>query len=74
MNEVAMSPTSPVVVKTDFPGAIREIMNGKKMRRESWPAGEYGALEDGLLMIHKNGVHRWIVTSGDFEGQDWVVV
>lgn len=67
-------PTSPVVTKMDFPDAIREIMNGNKVRRESWPVGEYGFMKEPYLMVMRDGEHKWTVTDGDFEGKDWVVV
>lgn len=58
----------------DFPTAIKKVIDGNKIRRTSWPVGEYGLLKDGFLMIIKDGEHRWLVNDGDMTGTDWVVV
>ena len=58
-----------------FPTAIKEIKNGKKVTRVSWPKEDYGVLEDGWLMIFTNGkLQKWLVSDGDFEGEDWILV
>ena len=58
-----------------FPTAIKEIANGKKVRRVSWPENDYGVLENGWLSIFTNGkMNIWKVSDGDFEGEDWILV
>jgi len=63
-------------ITMDFPEAMREIMNGKSIRRMSWlTASDYCLLKDGWLTIHTKGAfHNWSVNDGDMEGQDWIVV
>jgi len=62
-------------ITMDFPDAIREIMNGKKVTRISWGNDDYGVLKDGWLTIYTKGAfHTWSVSDGDMEGQDWIVV
>lgn len=60
----------------DFPDAIREVINGKIIKRLSWSvASDYGLLKDGWLTIFtKNKFHVWKINDGDLEGQDWIVV
>ena len=58
-----------------FPTAMREVKNGKRVRRITWPKADYGALMDGWLKIFTKGkLHVWKVNDGDFEGEDWVVI
>ncbi len=79
--------TSPLPVKTyhppmqlDFPNAIREIMDGKKITRLSWNnPNTYGFFGDGeggtLLRIHiGNEARAWAVNDGDMFATDWVVI
>lgn len=73
--------TSPVSVKSpattkpmDFSEAIKEVSLGKKIRSAAWPEGEYGHLKDGRLMIERAGTHQWIITDGDLNAIDWIVV
>lgn len=63
-------------ITMSFPDAIREIINGKKVRRISWESqSDHGLMKDGWLTIHTKGIfHTWLVSDGDAEGQDWIVV
>lgn len=63
-------------ITMSFPDAIREIINGKKVRRISWESqSDHGLLKDGWLVIHTKGIfHTWLVSDGDMEGQDWIVI
>jgi len=57
-----------------FPDAIKEVMRGKRVTRISWGNKDYGTLKDGWLTIFtKDTFHRWLVSDGDMEGQDWTV-
>lgn len=65
----------------DFPDAIREVINGKKITRMSWTSGDFCLLRDGWLTIYtksdkdvKQEFHTWSVNDGDLEGNDWVVI
>lgn len=79
-------PITPIIVTSgpelrtartmDFPDAIKELTGGRKIRRESWPPGDYGILKDGWVSIFREGTFfkHWRLNDGDLEGQDWVVV
>lgn len=58
----------------NFPDAIKEIIDGKKVRRVSWGSDkDYGFLKDGWLTIYtKDAFHTWSVSDGDMEGEDWI--
>ena len=59
----------------DFPDAMRQVINGKKVARVSWGNKDYCLLRDGWLTIFtKDAFHTWTVNDGDLEGQDWTVV
>jgi len=59
----------------DFPDAIREIMNGKKLARVEWGNNDYGFLKGEWLSIFTKGkFFTWNVSLGDMEGQDWIIV
>ena len=74
-----MATTSPLPKKTetlDFPSAMREVMNGRRIRRQEWEdEATHCTLHKGMLLIHQNGENRgWVISDGDMEGQDWVVI
>ena len=75
-----MTPTPIEVIKDDgtmdFPDAIRELTNGKKIARLAWkPADDYGLLKDGYLMIYINGkFNKFLVNDGDLLGDDWIIL
>ena len=59
----------------DFPDAIREIMAGKKVARVEWGNNDYGLLKGEWLTIFTKGkFSTWLVSQGDLEGQDWIVL
>lgn len=63
-------------ITMSFPDAMKEIIKGNKVRRLSWESdSDHGLLKDGWLTIHTKGkFHSWLVSDGDMEGQDWIVV
>ena len=63
-------------ITMSFPDAMREILNGKKVRRMEWEnEEEHCLLKDGWLSIYINGaMHVWKISDGDVEGNDWIVV
>lgn len=59
----------------DFPSAIREIKNGKKVRRITWPEEDYGVFEDGWLKVFTDKkLSRWLINEGDMNAEDWIVI
>lgn len=59
-----------------FSQAIELIATGQKVRRQSWPEGSCIFLQANILHLRKEdgSMHTLIVSSGDLEGTDWVVV
>lgn len=81
MDELGHSPviTEPIIQSIkmfDFFDALREVFNGEKITRASWdPEICYGFLKDGILTIFIKGAFRqWVVSEGDMDGTDWVVI
>jgi hypothetical protein len=69
-----LTPTVNQAQTMPFYLAIKEIKNGKKVRRLSW-VGDYCYMKDGWLVINTNKEdHNWSINDGDIEGEDWVVV
>ena len=66
----------PESKEMDFPDAIRELTNGKKIARLAWkPADDYALLKDGYLMIYINGkFNKFLVNDGDLLGDDWIIL
>ena len=60
----------------DFPAAIECMADGYKITKIEWANKEiYGLLKDGKLMLHlPDGYHDWIISDGDLEGTDWIVI
>lgn len=60
----------------DFPDAMREIMAGHTITRLSWDSNdEYCLVKNGILSIFTKGaLHSWLVSDGDMQGTDWVVL
>jgi len=67
---------SNIPVQMTFPDAMAEVIAGKKITRLEWANNEvYGVLKDGLLQIRMDGqLKRWIVSDGDLNNADWIVV
>lgn len=69
---------SPVMVKEmDFPNALREVIDGRKVTRLGWGNKDvYVFLRDGFLSIRKadGTFSRLLVSDGDLLGLDWVIV
>lgn len=65
----------PIRAVMEFPEAMQEVINNMQVRRRSWPAGTYGMLKDGMLIIHlEDGDHTWSVSEGDLFAEDWETV
>ena len=61
----------------EFAKALDELVDGKKVRRESWPNdGTHLCIADEKLLIRKaedNLLHPLTVSLGDILGDDWVI-
>jgi len=59
----------------DFPDAIKQIINGKKVARVSWGNTDFILMKDAWLSIYTKGAfHTLLVSDGDMEGEDFVIV
>lgn len=74
-NRLSPPPVQSQVVM-NFYDALREVIKGEKITRISWnDQGEFGFMHDGFLTIRTKGAfHQWLVSDGDMEATDWVVV
>lgn len=72
-------PISPVEMNKpetmDFPDAIRQLINGKRIARVEWHNADYGVLRNGWLTIFRDGTfHTWLVNDGDLMADDFIVL
>jgi len=80
MAKKSQSPLPPkkvrVQIQLSFYDALKELISGKKMTRLEWgDVTEYGFIEGTYLKIHKGGkIHNWIVSEGDIQATDWVIM
>lgn len=78
MNEKMMSPMPKTIkVGIDFPSAIRGIIDGKKITKLEWQNESiYGILKEERLKLHKEDgkFYDWILSQGDLEGEDWIII
>ena len=78
MQESASPIISPkgTAKQMDFPDAMREILDGHTITRLSWDSNdEYCLVKNGILSIFTRGaLHSWLVSDGDMQGTDWVVM
>jgi len=60
----------------DFPDAIKQIINGKKVARVSWGNTDFILMKDAWLSIYTKGAfHTLLVSDGDMvDTNDWVIV
>jgi hypothetical protein len=59
----------------DFPTAMRQVIQGDAISRESWDdEGAYCLLENGILVIYNDtGMHSWVISISDMNGEDWII-
>ena len=78
MNESPVPKEAEVVIEVgmDFPSAMREVLDGKKITRKEWEDKDsYGVLESDFLMIkNSTGLHQWIVSEADLRATDWLII
>jgi len=77
MRDDVITPVVPLAPKSmNFYDALREVADGKRIRRLSWePKDVYGLMMNSALMLYMNNKFvNWIVSDGDMSGTDWVVV
>ena len=73
-----MSPL-PTLTKEmlEFPEAMKEIIAKKRLTKLEWKDENYYVfLNKGKLQIHKpdGKEYDWIVSEGDLNGDDWVLI
>ena len=63
-------------ITMSFPDAMKQIINGKKVRRMEWETqSDYCLLKEGWLTIFRKGkFHTWLVNDGDMLADDWYIV
>jgi hypothetical protein len=70
-------------VKTDtdnmtFYDAVKAMVDdNQKVTRVEWANTiEYGLLKDGILTLHKadGKYYSWIISDGDINADDWIIV
>lgn len=69
-------------ITMSFPDAMAQIIAGKKVRRLDWTNDtDHGLLKDGWLKVYttkegdsKQDYHSWLVSDGDMEAADWIVM
>ena len=88
-NKIMEEPTSsPVPVKeitpvqeevsgVDFPSAVAFLKNGDKVTSIAWgDENIYGVMKEEMLLLHKSDdkFNSWIISQGDMDANDWVIV
>ena len=73
------SPKVVAINTMDFPSAIQEIIQGKKITKLEWGNKKvYGFLNPNtnFLSLHKEDGkdYQWIISDGDLLGNDWIVI
>ncbi len=74
---VATSPVPPKKEEplfVDFLGAMKAILEGKRVRRIAWPEGEYACTDAGWIKIFKGSYNAWIISDGDYASTDWQIL
>lgn len=76
----SFSPVPPkedkVVQTLHFLDALKQVIDGKRITKFEWADQHiYGVLADGRLRIMlKDGLKDWILSDGDLNGNDWIVL
>jgi hypothetical protein len=75
---MSSSPKRNMPVMT-FDTMLDEIMDGKKVRSKAWLPEDYAVMENDQLKIYKQGfakgrLDNWIISRGDIEACDWVLI
>lgn len=63
--------------RLSFFEAMKEVLNGKHIYKEEWgDKAYYGFLNDTILSLHKpDGInYQWVISLGDMEGEDYIVL
>lgn len=65
----------PQVTTMNFYDALRRVVDGEQITRQSWPPANAVFLHNGLLYLRKadGSLHTLIVSDGDLRGTDWVI-
>ena len=67
---------APAPALMTFYDALQHVAVGKQITRQSWPKRDVVFLHADVLHLRKSdgSMHKLIVSSGDIEGTDWLVV
>jgi len=73
-------PNKEVQEQMDFNGAIKAVLDGKKVTKLEWNSpAEFMVMAGEYLCVHHSGddsptYHRLIIRESDLKGTDWVIV
>ena len=76
MGKTETSP-QPRIVEMDWPDAMRAILNGKKIRRQSWANSDLYVVMTEWGLEHRTAsgaMHQLTVCRADLEAEDWLIV
>ena len=80
------NPTTPVeaspipekkIKSMNFGDAMKEVALGKKISKIEWKdINYYGVLDGEILKLHKpdGNLHSWIISLGDLDGDDYILI
>lgn len=71
------SPVGQALRTMDLPEALRAVLMGQKITKLEWQDERfYVFFRNDRLTLAKPGntFHDWIISSADFEGDDWVII
>ena len=72
-----MNPSqTPTTKNLTFFQALEAVTLGARITKIEWQDETcYGLLRAGRLALHKSdGFHDWIISDGDLQGTDWIVL
>jgi hypothetical protein len=84
IKEAEVVATSPLPKKIEvkdetpmltFPQAMEAVIEGKRVTKKEWDdVNNYAELKEGYLIIHTDKDHQWLVSQGDMEGKDYIII
>jgi hypothetical protein len=58
-----------------FLQAMEAVIEGKRVTKKEWDDVTcYAELKDGFLIIHTDKEHQWLISQGDMEGKDYIII
>jgi hypothetical protein len=75
-SKINQEPIPELVNMMSFYDAMKRLASGFRIARFEWTDKTiYCVLQDGLVKIKlPGGINDWIISDGDLEGKDWLVV